>query len=67
MFSPSNSRFLPLSLHELGIVVLIAVALPFPLDVLHHQHDDGEGIESEHEKNVEVGVPVIPNQFFVIL
>ena len=53
--------FLPFSLHELGIVTFIASPLSLPLDVFHHEDNDGEGVEGEDEEDVEVGIAVVPS------
>jgi len=38
---------------------LVPVALSLPLDVLHHQHHDGEAVEHEDKEDVEVGMTVV--------
>jgi hypothetical protein len=35
------------------------VTLAFPLDVLHHQHDNGEAVEHQDKQDVEVGMAVV--------
>ena len=42
----------PVPFDELVVVELQLWALPLSLDVLDHEHDDGEGIERQHEQNV---------------
>ena len=53
--------FLPFSLDKLGIVTFIASPLSLPLDVFHHEDNDGEGVEGEDEEDVEVGIAVVPS------
>ena len=58
---------LPFSLHELGVVTFIAGPLSLPLDVLHHEDDDGEGVEGEDEEDVEVSIAVVPSNPSLLL
>ena len=59
--------FLPFSLHKLGIVTFIASPLSLPLDVLHHEDDDGESEEGEDKEDVEVVIAVVPSHPSLII
>ena len=32
-----------------------------PLDVLHHEDDDGESVDGEEEEDAELGIAVVPS------
>ena len=42
----------PVPLDELVVVELQLGAFSLPLDVLDHEHDDGEGVERQNEQDV---------------
>ena len=59
--------FLPFSLDKLGIVTFIASPLSLPLDVLHHEDDDGESEEGVDKEDVEVVIAAVPSHPSLII
>ena len=55
----SIGSLLPFSFDKLRVITFIASPLALPLDILHHEDNDGEGIEGEDKQDVQVCIAVI--------